>query len=331
MSNKRNIGIDILKIISCLGVVVLHFIGRDSSELNRVLYYAVGFAIPSFFVVHGYFILNRKNNTIEYFCKRILKMIYIAFLWTCIYDVVRLVTGHSMYNPIYETATAMFWQKGTFYQFWFFGSLIILYMLTPVLSKQVQKKNIIFLIALIILCAVIDLISTRYALSYGRSVQEYVRQPLRLWTWVLYYYMGGLLRNLKIDISVIRKTKMGTVPIIILLVCYEYFIGHRLCGIDLVEYFYDNLLMIGGVCAIFVVLSSVHITNTKLIKVVNFISPLIMGVYILHIFFYRMIQPFYGFEIPVLNVCLCICIFITSLVATATIKKIPYIQKLVDL
>ena len=331
MNNKRNIGLDILKILSCFGVVVLHLIGRDSSELNRILYYAVGFSIPSFFAVHGYFILNRKDNTIGYFCKKIIKMLFIAFIWTCIYDVVRLVTGHSMYNPIYETATAMFWQKGTFYQFWFFGSLIILYMLTPVLSKQVQKENTLLWMTLIILCVVIDLVSIRFAITSGKPVQEYVRQPLRLWTWVLYYYMGGLLRNLKIDAPVIRKTKIGIVPIIILLLCYEYFIGHRLCGIDLVEYFYDNLLMIAGVFAIFVILSTVQITNTKMIKAVKFISPLIMGVYILHIFFYRLIQPFYEFENPVLNVYLCICVFITSLIATAIIKKIPYVQKLVDL
>lgn len=61
MNKNRIVGLDLLKIIACLGVVGLHTIGKDSSEINRILYYLCGYAIPCFFMVHGYFILNKAE------------------------------------------------------------------------------------------------------------------------------------------------------------------------------------------------------------------------------------------------------------------------------
>lgn len=48
MNKNRIVGLDLLKIIACLGVVGLHTIGKDSSEINRILYYLCGYAIPCF-------------------------------------------------------------------------------------------------------------------------------------------------------------------------------------------------------------------------------------------------------------------------------------------
>lgn len=67
---ERNEGIYLLKILACFGVVILHFIGQNSGELNRIIYYATGFSVPMFFLIHGYFILNRKTNSTKYFSKR---------------------------------------------------------------------------------------------------------------------------------------------------------------------------------------------------------------------------------------------------------------------
>lgn len=36
MNKNRIVGLDLLKIIACLGVVGLHTIGKDSSEINRI-------------------------------------------------------------------------------------------------------------------------------------------------------------------------------------------------------------------------------------------------------------------------------------------------------
>ncbi len=331
MSKSRNIGIDLLKIFSCFGVVVLHFIGRESSIFSRLFYYAVGFAIPAFFVVHGYFILTRRNNTIKYFITKIFRMIVIAFIWNCIYDAFRYLTGHSMFNPVVETATEMFWQKGTFYQFWFFGSLIILYLFTPFLCKQVQNKNYYLWGVLVIICLVIDLISMRFAFVTGKPIQGFIRQPLRIWTWILYYYSGGLLRKVELNIKTIRTVKKIIIPIVILNLCYEYFWGYRICGIDLAEFFYDNLLMIIEVVVIFIYLSNIHLTNIHLNKIVEIISPLTMGVYILHIFCYRIIQPFYRFDNSLVNIGLCVFVTIFCMLTAAIIRKIPYLRRLVEL
>lgn len=70
MNKNRIVGLDLLKIIACLGVVGLHTIGKDSSEINRILYYLCGYAIPCFFMVHGYFILNKAELKCTYLIKK---------------------------------------------------------------------------------------------------------------------------------------------------------------------------------------------------------------------------------------------------------------------
>ena len=63
MRVTRNYGIDLLKILACFGVVGLHTI---YSKYTVFLYYLCAFAIPVFFVVHGYFLLGRKELSFEY-------------------------------------------------------------------------------------------------------------------------------------------------------------------------------------------------------------------------------------------------------------------------
>ena len=74
---KRNEGIDLLKALCMVAVVGLH--SQRSSILgtvnNEVLYYLSRFAMPCFFMVNGYLILNRNDFTFTYYKRKIINMI----------------------------------------------------------------------------------------------------------------------------------------------------------------------------------------------------------------------------------------------------------------
>ena len=81
-----------------------------------------------------------------------------------------------------------FLQKGLFFHFWFFGSLIILYFLLPILRRMEQKTPRLYIGILAFLggaCICIDGIS----MVAGRQVSLSIIQTFRLWQWLFYYMM----------------------------------------------------------------------------------------------------------------------------------------------
>lgn len=65
VKKKRNIGIDLIKIVACFLVITLHSLSPvDPVVYNNIfnisLYYVGTLAIPIFFMASGYFVLNKK-------------------------------------------------------------------------------------------------------------------------------------------------------------------------------------------------------------------------------------------------------------------------------
>ena len=73
----RNLGLDLLKIFSCIGVVILHStrpgFNLEHYNISAYLYYLATYAIPLFFMLNGYFLLNKKKLPYSYvFNKRLI-------------------------------------------------------------------------------------------------------------------------------------------------------------------------------------------------------------------------------------------------------------------
>lgn len=76
MIQKRNIGIDLIKIIACILVITLHSLSPEdpivfNNTLNLSLYYVGKLAIPIFFMASGYFVINKPSVSYIYSFKRI--------------------------------------------------------------------------------------------------------------------------------------------------------------------------------------------------------------------------------------------------------------------
>jgi surface polysaccharide O-acyltransferase-like enzyme len=74
---KRNLELDLLKIIACFTVIVVHVTGIIATNnsniytINHTLYYIGSFSIQMFFMVNGFFSLNKKNISYQYVIKKI--------------------------------------------------------------------------------------------------------------------------------------------------------------------------------------------------------------------------------------------------------------------
>ena len=139
MTKKRNVNLDGLKLLACFAVIGLHvFTYNYNNTIITYIHYMCGYAVPIFFLVNGYLILNKKEVTYTYTAKKILKILFLIVLWNLVYFLLKLVIKQQLENPIILVAESLI-QEGFFWQFWFLGAMILTYLFAPLIHKVVNR------------------------------------------------------------------------------------------------------------------------------------------------------------------------------------------------
>lgn len=139
---NRNISLDILRILACLGVITIHSAGSvDFHHLADVgtLYWNIGMAmdvlcrwsVPVFCMLTGFFFLNpRKELSLKnLYCKYILHIVIVLVVWSLFYA----ITLHQRLYP---------WGKQSAH-LWYLSMCIGLYMAMPILRWIAGNKEIL--------------------------------------------------------------------------------------------------------------------------------------------------------------------------------------------
>lgn len=193
-TNDRNHNLDLMRILACIAVVGLHTLQKDLSVINSSMYYMCGFAIPAFFMASGYVLLNRGQITLRYSIGKIGKIFLRIITWSSIFWAAKFIIDFFHHNIEDYTVWSLprliignLIQKGSLGHFWYLGSLAIIYVLSPILSRIKKKLCYVWIIFLIIGCAM-------QVLSYvvGEPIQDYCIQTFRIWTWLQYFILGGI-------------------------------------------------------------------------------------------------------------------------------------------
>ena len=279
----RNLGLDLLKILSYIGVVVLHStkpgFNLEHYNISAYLYYLGTYAIPLFFMLNGYFLLNKKKLPYSYIFNKIGGILSIVFVWNMLIWVIKRDFN---VNPLRKIIGSLV-QKGYFYQFWFFGSLIIIYLTLPIVKKVLEKdySYFVLLLVLIVIGIVIEIINT---FIFHKPIQQYIPQTFRLWTWFFYYILGGYLG--KINIQKIKLTKFIMISFSIIFIISPillFYLAKNVYHNAFAEYFYDSMIVkivsIGLFILFVKIEKNIMLKNKELIVMV---SSLTMGVYIVH-------------------------------------------------
>jgi len=89
MRKIRNINLDLIKVLACVGVVLLHttmggFKETGSWNLLAYLYYLGTYSIPLFFMVNGYLLLGKREITYPYILQKVKWILITVSSWTFI-------------------------------------------------------------------------------------------------------------------------------------------------------------------------------------------------------------------------------------------------------
>lgn len=294
----RNLGLDLLKIFSCIGVVVLHStrpgFNLEQYNISAYLNYLATYAIPLFFMLNGYFLLNKKKLPYSYVFNKIRGILTIVFVWNMLIWVIKRDFN---VNPLMKIIGSLI-QKGYAYQFWFFGSLIIIYLTLPIVKKVLEKDYSYFaiLLILIVIGIVIEMINT---FIFHKPLQQYVPQTFRLWTWFFYYILGGYLG--KINIQEIKLTKLIKISFSIIFIISPillFYLAKNVYHDAPAEYFYDSMIVkivsIGLFILFLKIEKNIVLKNNELIVK---LSSLTMGVYIVHTYVLARVAKYINYNL----------------------------------
>lgn len=330
---KREKWLDFVKIIASFLVVVLHMVNYGLNEDNRniglIFYYLGVFAIPLFFMVNGYLQLRKDKISYKYSLKKIKKIILVVLIWNFIIDIFYFLFKHELKNFIKESFENLFIQKGFYNYFWFLGALIIIYLILPLISSifNKSKKNaFIFTLVLILFSILIDIINMINNYLGNEVIMKAVYQPFRIWTWLMYFCIGGCISKININKNYKSKLIMITILLIVMTICFEYFFSYTLYGNMYAEYFYDNVLIIITSTLFFYCMKDVEFNKFKFISEC---SSLLMGIYIIHPILIKIVRYVIPKDNNFINFLFAIFVYNICLGITYIMNKIPKVKELI--
>ena len=149
MRKIRNINLDLIKVLACVGVVLLHttmggFKETGSWNLLAYLYYLGTYSIPLFFMVNGYLLLRKREITYPYILQKVKWILITVSSWTFI---VWFFKRDFTTNPIKKIVGSLL-QKGYFFSvlvFWCTNTYLFMFTDFKKISKFKKKLSIHFI------------------------------------------------------------------------------------------------------------------------------------------------------------------------------------------
>lgn len=331
LGTKRNLSIDLIKVIAMFMVMTLHtpIASAGKGRLIAVCVYLSGIAIPLFFMVSGWLMINKEGDC-HYSFRKIGAILKFILLVTIIgYGVEVAICRNWSFFGFIKAIKAPFFQEGLFSVFWYLVAMISVYLLFPIIKKIDNKYGLKGLVVLWLFCLIIESFIFPCNIIY-QFERKYVLQPYRIWNWIFYYLTGSLIRR-----NILPNVKINWILPVFLGFVYVVFCYGIMPVIHAWEYLYSSPLCWLYAVSVFLYIAGLNINNEIIIKIVKWLSKLFLPVYALHIVIIVNIMS----KIPRLSGALGIVeslfvligVWITTIGVSWAVMKIPVINKIFKL
>lgn len=351
---KRVWSLDILRIIAVGCVVMLHVSYGGVSLFNikstyywvaSILYGLTCMAVPLFVMISGALMLNEdKKITNRSIFKRIVKFIFILFIWAFIYAIFEKVFKTVSHGKTVNVCDVIIYMIEGHYHLWYMFMLIGLYLITPILRLFVKRENKNYVKYFILIAVAVQFIEPAIdfiiKLIYPTAANYYMDFINKfhisfVCKYVTYYLLGWYFTNIEIN-----KSKRVCIYIIGLVGMLFTVIGiplFLLKGIRLDNVFYNNLsinvLSYSSMFFLFVLLRcrNLEVKNDKYARGTIELSKLSFGVYLIHDIIRQVLNGLIVSGNLLVNCVLIFVItFILSYVLTYILSKIPIVKKIIN-
>lgn len=303
MKNKRLYYIDVLNCIAIIFVLFLHstqlaHVGNSNFSHYRLSLVVQSLCIPAvyiFFMNSGATLLDyrSKYSTKLFFKKRFHRVLIPFLIWSVVYYLYEL--SHDAYpatlhhpHPGLRDFIIAFLNNDINYLFWFFYSIIGLYLITPVISFLVKDhlNTLLYMVIVFFICNdVLQYISHLTKINFSTS---FVSQPLISSSFVGYFIMGYLIKINYFNDKWQWIFIIAGVVVLVLSLINDYFYGHIRMLSHIGPFPYSMGLYIW-------IKQKVEFYDQTKLKKFATLSGASLGIYILHPFVYELLDKYlYG-------------------------------------
>lgn len=271
----RHYGLDLLRILSMLLIVLLHVIGRSGAmglvhkdSLGyyglQMAYFGTLVAVNCYAMLSGYLGIGRRNRFAS-----------ISGLWLQVFTYsfgialcARFLGGQ---DSLKEAAFPLLYNR-----YWYFTGYFILFLLAPVLNTALEKLTVPQLGGIVVLMGMAfsigGLFGDVFILNNGYSAH-----------WLIYLYLlGGLFRKTGTGTGRIRWLAVFLATVALNVAWQRAALYFRWDTIGYCSY-YNNPLVVLGAVSLFLFCANLKIKAGRLMgKLVGAVAPLCFGVYLLH-------------------------------------------------
>lgn len=358
-SNKRLVYLDLLRVISVLGVIIIHvsakgihgftadtFVWKASNVYDSLS----RFCVPVFVMISGSMLLdpNRHYSIKKLYKNKILRMATAFVFWSIIYMLYYILTSEfasvssMIYHILLRTATGN-------YHLWFLFMISGLYMITPILRKIVTEKRItryyIFLSfgfgcailfvkeLLLHLQGINALLNLLYEVICSITNSAHLEFLLG---YVFYYVLGYYLKEYGVTKKAAKIIYSTGIVSSFVIIIGTYFVFTFSLEPTEFLYNYTYLPVFLSSIAVYVFFNRVVSKNKfkeKTVEIISVLSKFSFGIYLVHVLVLDVLYSL-GFRVDSFNTAFCVpimsvLIFAISFVITVLIGKIPVLKKYV--
>lgn len=350
-STERILYYDILKVVAAFIVVFYHLnilkLGFIEGEvfipnINSIIMNISSIGVPIFFMVNGALMLNKKEYSFRHILKRAVKLILLYCFWSIVVVIICAIIRGNLFD--YNIMQLLLNRKTDIDYLWFFRTLAILTLLTPILKRIYLSENKVFLYMVMIGLFIFPFVYNYLVLLFNLIDYESLKHIPRTGFFTLYsveYFLIGAI--ISKNIEKYRKKHKNINIISILIFC----LGLLLVTIEVTLWtninneIFDSgnsvLPTIGALCmssAIFILLSNFKsIRNLKVKKIIQYIGENSIGVYIFHMPIITFMK-FYFIKRSmniILAIIITIIIIILSLTINEILKRIPILKNMLKI
>ncbi len=288
----RKIYLDVLRIISCMAVVMFHIAGlwiqknpitSSSYIFAQSIILLSSFMVPMFVMISGVVFLDlNREISFRHIGKKIIGLLKLYFVWSLVYYIFLGAKSQSITEFVHQIV-------GGHYHLWYIPMCIGLYSVVPLLrSMFAQRENVIYFVVMSFILNFICLVL--YQTGWVPDLYTVIgKLQLNMFTgWIFYFVWGYSLSLLKVDkkIRILIYVLTGITVIAVLInVVYTALKGQN------AVYVYNDFSLNRGlyVTAIFLIFkeNEQHFRNwinksRKSYVGILQLSQLTLGVYLVH-------------------------------------------------
>ena len=325
---ERNISLDLLRILACMMVVLMHSPMPSPSAFGPFLSamsYMTAPSIGLFFMVSGALLMPVKTDYFTFLRRRFSKIVVPTLVWSLIYIGLNLYESNSEINLLQQLASLPFSNQGSGV-LWFMYTLAGLYLLAPILSvwaRQATKRELQFVLGM-------------WAITMCYPIIQFAGLITNTSTTGILYYFGGYagyfllgyyLRRFPDSISAAASWGVAAIGVVLLLIL-KYFN----LPFDFYRLFWYESIFIAALAAAIWKFSNILAKYMNINKLTGggicCLSNIAFGIYLIHILIMRhwlwrqiWIQNIHNYPLQ----CLIIAILtlVLSVIACLVIAYVP--------